>query len=455
MFRSPAFLITPTTVRWFRLVGQFLLLVSLAWGVFNILQHSRLDQRSPYDEHTHFDYWYKIRHDHRLPAVYESIDPRSLEIWACQSQYRLLAVSCSSEGRLIGPDPKVENTASPYLPSYYLATAAVSKILDLAPHAWDEFQLAKASSITWGILSLCLLAVLALQLGVPPAVAAVLLFAIAQTPSFVYLATTLNPEIFVLLGAAAGLWWHLRSAALFRTDWRWVAVTALFSAAVLTIKPTALLLPVSIAVLELLQRHASIRARLLRATIYMLGTLLIYALISSGTNHFRDVFPSDGTMRDYMMERTGSRTFGTNMEMVFQQFQYSITSPGWRNLVDWQLPHAFMWLPRYVQLTGVMVVAWAGWALITGKGVGQRAALHAGALASCLVLPLALFGYLKMADFPFFFQSRYYMPYLMIGSVTATAFVCSTWPALVRKVRRPSTVSEAQERACTLPGQQP
>lgn len=436
-------------------LGLFLLLASLVWGGLNILQHSRLDHRSPYDEHTHFDYWYKIRHEHRIPDVYETIAPESLEIWACQSRHRLLAVSCSAEGRLVGPDPKVENTASPYLPTYYLATAAVSALLDLTPHPWNEFQLAKASSITWGLLCLCMLALLALQLSIPPAAAALLLFSMAQTPSFVYLATTLNPEIFVLLGAVTGLCLHLRLARRFRTDWRWVAVIAALSALVLTIKPTALLLPVSVAVLETLHGQAAARARLLRAGAYLAGTLVVFVLISALTNQLREVFPSDGTMREYMMERTAHRTFGINMTMVFHQFQYSITSPGWRGLVDRDLPQLFQWLPRYVQLTALVLVAWIGWTLVSGRALGQRAALHAGTVASCLALPLALFAYLKVADFPFFFQSRYYMPYLMVGSVTATAFVFSTWPLMAGWIRRYAAPGTAQERRATASDRQP
>ena len=450
MLRSP--ISSPSkAARAIHLLGHGLLILSLLWGVLNILQHSRLDHRSPYDEHTHFDYWYMIRHDHRIPAVYEAIDPDSLEIWGCQSRFRLLALSCTAEGGLSGPDPQIENTASPYLPTYYLATAAVSAILDLVPHSWDEFQLAKASSITWGVLSLCLLAALALQLGTPAAAAAMLLFAIAQTPSFVYLSTTLNPEIFVLLGTVAGLWLHLRNAHRFRTDWRWVGMTAALSAVVLTIKPTALLLPVSVAVLEVLHGQATARDRFLRSAAYFVATLLTFVAISSLTNQFREVFPSDGVMRDYMMERTGSRTFGTNMGMVFNQFQFSITSPGWRSLVDWDLPHAFPWLPKYVQLTALILVAWAAWLLATGKRLGQRAALHAGALASCLALPLSLFVYLKFADFPFFFQARYFMPYLMVTAVTATAFVCSLWPSITRIRHAHESAEGAREAATPAP----
>lgn len=438
-----------------RLLGYCLLLTSLVWGTVNMLQHSRLDDRSPYDEHTHFDYWYKIRHELRIPAVYESIAPASLEIWACQGRHNFLALQCSLEGRLTGPDPKVENTASPYLPTYYLATALVSAIIDVLPHSWNEFQLAKASSILWGFLSLCFIALLALQLGIPPAAAALLLFAIAQTPSFVYLSTTLNPEIFVLLGTTTGLWFHLRNAHLFRAQWRWVAVMAAASACALTIKPTALLLPVTIAVLECLHGPSHARQRLLRATAYLFGTLAIYIAISSLTNHFRAVFPSDGVMRDYMIQRTGDRTFGTNMQMVFHQFQYSITSPGWRSLLDWNLPHTFKWLPKYVQLTALVLVVCAGWTLIARRRIGEHAAVHAGALAGCLALPLALYGYLKVADFPFFFQARYFMPYLMVSSVTATAFVFSTLPTFIRLTRRHAPGSDDRKPSDNVNRPQP
>jgi hypothetical protein len=438
-----------------RFLGHGLLLASVVWGMLNILQHSRLEQRSPYDEHTHFDYWYKIRHEHRIPAVYEPIRREALEIWACQSRYRLLAVSCAPDGRLTGPDPKVENTASPYLPTYYLATAMVSEFVDLIPHAWDEFQLAKISNMAWGLLSLCFMALLSLQLGIPPAVGALLLFASAQTPSFVYLSTTLNPEVFVLLGTVAGLWIHLRTADRFRTQWRWVATMAAVSACVLTVKPTALLLPVCIAVLEFAQGPSLTRQRLLRASAYLFGTLAVYLAISSLTNQFRDVFQSDGVMRDYMMQRIGGRTFGTNMEMVFHQFQYSITSPGWRALVDWNLPHVFVWLPKYVQLTALLLLAHAGWTLISGQTIGVHAALHAGALAGCLALPLALFVYLKLADFPFFFQSRYFMPYLMVSSVTATAFVCSALPTGFRFAKQRLAGSRDPSTSASPPNQHP
>ena len=139
------------------------------------------------------------------------------------------------------------------------------------------------------------------------------------------------------------------------------------------------------------------------------------------------------------------------MGMVFNQFQFSITSPGWRSLVDWDLPHAFPWLPKYVQLTALILVAWAAWLLATGKRLGQRAALHAGALASCLALPLSLFVYLKFADFPFFFQARYFMPYLMVTAVTATAFVCSLWPSITRIRHAHESAEGAREAATPAP----
>lgn len=409
-----------------RLLGYLVLGLALLWGAWNVAHRMRIDYRSPYDEHTHFDYWYKLYHWKHVPAVYERIDARPLALWNCHTNDGSPPqMSCADAEKVEPQDSRFENTATPYLPTYYLATAWLSRLIH--PFAGDgsDFHLAKTSNMIWGLVGLVLVAALALALGTPPLVAAAVVAVTAQTPIYIFMSNTFNPEIFVLLGILAGLIIYVRW--LYNLNLRgFLLAASCMSALALSIKPTALLLVVIVGISELLRPGIAWRERVIRVLGYGLLTLLIYALLVQGINAWRGGGPSDGAMRDSLNTILGGRTFWVNMNMVFQQFTHSTASPGWRQLIDWHLPKVFMLLPNYMLALGALAVVYLVTASTRGAAITRQAAMFTGSALGFLALPLFLFVYLKLTHFPFFFQSRYFLPYLVTGTVLGTAFLAAT-----------------------------
>lgn len=424
-----------------RVLGLLVLAASLLWGMNNIAQRMKLDYHSPYDEHTHFDYWYKIYHWNKIPAVYERIDNRSLEIWACGSTPAVMQGICSPSGKIENENVSVENTASSYLPTYYLLTAWLSKAMKALVPTDNDFHLAKLTNMVWGFMGLLLLALLAVHLGVPPLLAAMLVAVTAQAPIYVFMATVFNPEVFVLVAVLLGLYVYARFLYLLQNQTVFLASACLLSALVLSVKPTALLLVVILGVSELLRTSISWRQRSLRVLIYGLGTVLIYAAMVAAINGSRGGGPSDGLMRDMLIRLHGDRSFFFNMKMVYVQFLRSTASPGWRTLIDWNLPHAFMYLPAYVLVLSGLSLVYLFFALSKGIAVTRQAALFAGSALACVVLPLFLYIYLRLTHFPFFFQARYFLPYLMTSALLGTAFVVSVFRQVFSWHRSPARVA--------------
>ena len=420
-------------------LGFLVLAASLLWGMNNIAQRMKLDYHSPYDEHTHFDYWYKIYHWNKVPAVYERIDNRSLEIWACGSSPVVMqGMTCSPSGKIENNGWSIENTASSYLPTYYLVTAWVSRAVKALVPTDNDFQLAKLTNMVWGFVGLLLVALLAMHLGVPPLLAAMLVAVTAQAPIYVYMATVFNPEVFVLVAVLLGLYVYVRFLYPLKNQAVFLVCASLLSALVLSVKPTALLLVVILGVSELLRTPLSWRQRWLRVLIYGLGTALIYAAMVIAINSWRGESPSDGVMREMLVNQIGDRSFAVNMNMVYTQFTRSTASPNWRTLVEWKLPHAFMYLPSYVIALSGLSLVYLVFVLTKGVAVTRQAALFAGSALACVVLPLFLYIYLRLTHFPFFFQARYFLPYLVTCALLGTAFVVSVFQQAVSWHRSPA-----------------
>ncbi|MBW8316535.1 MAG: hypothetical protein K0M73_16885 [Hydrogenophaga sp.] len=426
-----------------RFLGLLVLAVSLLWGMNNIAQRMKLDYHSPYDEHTHFDYWYKIYHWNKVPAVYERIDNRSLEIWACGSTPVVMqGMTCSPSGKIENNSWSIENTASSYLPTYYLLTAWLSSAVKALVPVDNDFHLAKLTNMVWGFVGLLLMSVLALHLGVPPLLAAMLVAVTAQAPIYVYMATVFNPEVFVLVAVLLGIFVYVRFLYPLQNQAVFLACASLLSALVLSVKPTALLLVVILGVSELLRTPLPWRQRLLRVLVYGLCTVLIYAAMVAAINGVRGGGPSDGSMRDMLIRRLGDRSFFVNMNMVYAQFTHSTASPGWRTLIDWNLPHAFMYLPTYVLILSGLSLIYLVIALSKGIAVTRQAALFAGSAVAFVALPLFLYIYLRLTHFPFFFQARYFLPYLVTSALLGTAFVVSVFRQVVTWHRSPARLAD-------------
>lgn len=421
-------------VRW---LGVALLGAATIFAWHNQISRFDPDFRSPFDEHTHFDYWWRIYEQKTLPEVYDRIQHESLAIWSCYGENLKANPDCKPTE--CGPTTH-ENTASNYPPTFYVATAGMAWILDLFVETDNRFHLAKLSNLAWGLMSVVLVAWLALALKIPLWLTAVLVFAVGQTPAFVFAAITFNQEMFVLIFCLFGLIWYVQRTAT-ATLWTFALETGLIAGICLTIKPTALLLPVVIVVAEVMGLNHSWPTRLKRIFGFSSMVVVIYALISIGGNFLRGVNPSDGKMRDYLLAM-GTGDFFSWASHVWTMFARSTASLHWRRLVDWDLPWLFMWFYPFVMTTLVFVVVYLLLTMVKDSCPSLASRLFAGVVVACVTLPAALGVYLLFDDFPYFFQQRYYTAYILIAVISATAFLVdlvgelfaigrSRWPGLI------------------------
>lgn len=395
--------------------------LSLSFGIWNVINKFDPEFRSPYDEHTHFDYWWRIYEQHQIPEVYDRIDRASIAIWTCS-----LKSDVQDRGQCaVSPGPsEQENTASNYQPTFYAATAAVSWIVNALTPTSNLFLLAKKSNLIWGIVCLFVIAALCLQTGIHPILTSLVVFAVAQTPSYVFAAVTFNQEMFVLLFTLLGLslYIHLRTS---EKTWLFILVCGTFAALALSIKPTALILPVTVVVTELLITGRNITSRFSRVGTYSAICLGMYGIGSFLSNSLRGINPSDGKMRDYILAKRATRhiEWTDYLDMIWVHFSRSTAAFRWRNLVDSELPWLFMHFHRY--LLAMLAVAIVGMILTQGSRarLQMSAPFFIGVMASFVTLPLALAAYLSMSDFPFFFQSRYFTAYTITGVILATALL--------------------------------
>lgn len=411
-----------TNIIWVRRIVRWLsialLVVATIFSWHN--QVSRFDPefRSPFDELHHFDYWWRIYKQKTVPEVYDRIQHESVAIWCGYGAN--LEVNPECKQAKSGPT-LLENRASNYQPTFYVATAAMAWVLEVFMDTDNAFHLVKLANLVWGLISVVLVAWLALVLGVPIWLTAVLVFAVGQTPAFVFAAITLNQEMFVLLFCLMGLIWYVQRTA--AANIRQFAIqTGLIAGICLTIKPTALLLPVAIVVAELLNFSQAGTVRLKRVFGFSLITLVVYALISFGCDLLRGVNPSDGRLRDYLLAR-GEHDFLTWASHVWTSFARSTASFHWRRLVDWDLPLLFMWFYPLVMTALVVVLIYLLIAKVKGFRPSLASRLFLGVIVACVTLPAALGVYLLFSDIPYFFQQRYYTAYILIAVVLAVAFI--------------------------------
>ena len=401
-------------------LGMVLLLAAIFFGWQN--QISRLDPEflSPYDEQTHFDYWWRIYEKKELPEVFDRMHYEPMNIWSCHGEGKANKPECSSSQA--GPSTS-ENTSSNYLPTFYAATAGMAWVLEPFVESNDLFHLAKLANLAWGLISVVLVAWLLLLLAVPPMLAAVVVFGVSQTPAFVFAGITFTQEMFVLFFCLTGLIWHVKRTA-HAGIWRFALETGVLAGICLTIKPTALLLPVIIAVSEMLAVSRPWPERLRRVLGFSAVVMGFYLCIHLGLNQWRGVNPSDGKLRDFLAGLDGGRSHWQDWAgYVWTSFTRSVGSLHWRQMVDWDLPFVFMWFHQLVMAMLVMAVPYF---LVCAK---RRAApflssrLFLGSVAAFVVLPLALAIYLLLIDFPYFFQPRYYTAYIVVSVILASAFL--------------------------------
>lgn len=403
-----------------RVLGWAVLAAALLFAWHNLITRFDPQFRSPFDEHTHFDYWWRIYQQKTLPEVYDRMHHESMTIWGCYAEALKNNPDCSPTEH--GPSEH-ENTASNYPPTFYVATAAMAWVLDLFVKTDNLFHLAKLANLAWGLICVVLVAWLALALKVPLLLTALLVFAVGQTPAFVFSAITLNQEIFVLLFCLAGLIWYVqRTASAGLTQF--ILETGLLAGICLTVKPTALLLPVIIVLAEMFSTHRTWGERIKRIGGFTFVVMTSYLTITTGSNILRGINPSDGKMRDYLLSFGGNGDWMTWSQHIWKAFTRSTASLHWRTLVDYDLPWLFTRFHRMVLVMTALAIPYVIFSEIRRRKASLSSGLMLGATFSFAILPLALALYLQFSDFPFFFQNRYYTAYIIVATIIAVAFFC-------------------------------
>ncbi|QCB45751.1 hypothetical protein [Hydrogenophaga sp. PAMC20947] len=401
----------------YKLFGLALILSSLVYGVVNITSHFDKEFQSPFDELQHFDYWQTIYRDHKIPEVYGKIKPENIK------SYCLIGKSGSAKGDCDNPKPNIENTATNYAPTFYLATAIISAPLDAIIPTDNDFHLAKLSGMAWGFISLILLWVLACEMRIPQPIIALIIFATGQNPQFVFGSITFNQEIFVLAACTATLILYLKKLKSIQSSFRFAFWAGIASAFCLSIKPTALLIIIIIGTSELLSSALNTKKKAIRLTMYGLSTGMIYVLSTMISNRIRGTNQSDGLMRDYIILHTPSVDFSQWINIIWSSFERSTASYGWRALVDYDIPWLF---PHFhIFFIASLLLAVPAFIISKLKNVPWPASMNIfiGNMLAFAALPIALSVYCQIIDFPFFFQPRYYTVYTCLAAVTATAFL--------------------------------
>lgn len=406
----------------FHWLGVLALFAAVVFGWNNLV--SRLDPEflSPYDEQTHFDYWWRIYEQKTLPAVYDKMHYEAMNLWACHGPNKERNPACSSELR--GPSPH-ENSSTNYLPTFYAATAGMAWILSDFVETNDLFHLAKVANLAWALISVVLVAWLALALGIPALFAALVVFAISQTPAFVFAGITLTQEMFVLMCCLVGMILYVNKK-LHASYQGFVFVVGAFAGVCLTIKPTAMLLPVVIVIAELLALERPLVERLRRAAGFSAVVIFVYVSLHVGLNHWRGVNESDGSMRDFLLgfrQNKGEAAFYEWAAYVWKAFSWSSGSLHWRTLVNWELPWLFMRFQPFVLMMVVLSIPYLLWCAYRRANVDLACRLFVGSMVAFVVLPVALAVYLLFIDFPYFFQPRYYTAYIVVAVIAGSAFL--------------------------------
>jgi hypothetical protein len=402
-----------------RIAGGLLVFASVVFSIFNITSRFDAEFRSPFDEQAHFDYWWKIYQNHRMPDVYEPLYFESLRTWTCTKEQKISDEAfCQSDNTGF---TSIENTASPYLPTFYVVTAGIAAIINKFSPQENLFHLAKKSTLTLGILCILLLWATCTVLKLPLPLTALTIFATAQNPSFVFAAISFNQELLILAACLLGIMLYLKSHPW--TDREFAVALGIFCALSMTIKPTALLLPVIIGFAELLAFQRSPLSRVKRFVAFSTITLIAFWFLQSGINAYREINPSDGIMREALIKLRGDSDFISLTGMVWAHFTRSTASLHWRHLVDWDLPWLFPHM--HIYLLGALAIALLHliFSSIQNRAPLDSSRMFVGSMVAFVALPLSLAAFLYIQNFPFFFQPRYYTAYTIIGVLLATAFL--------------------------------
>lgn len=390
-----------------------LVMLVIAFGASNIIQNVDPSYYSPFDEHTHFDYWYKIYHDSRIPAKYELLGQYPVDVWACSKGPAFAHMLCGEINDIKSAPFAGESAATANLPTYYLFTALISSIVSAFSNQ-QGLALAKYSSALWGIGTLILSFLLLAKLKTPFLFSLMIILLISSMPSLIYLSGVVNPEIFAaffsLLTILSYFWFSkIKSPALKILIW------SVISAIGLTVKPS--LIEVMVVMAFLIGGVEKNKVKYKESFSYIILTIVIFGILTLTINYFRGFGSSNGLMKSLLLSLPGM-DFKQKIQIVLDSFLLSMQNPGlgWKSLNMYNSNFLIEWVPLSLLAGGVASILYGCINFIKAMQIAELR-IFIGWTLSLVLFPLGLYFYLLAVKFPFFFQPRYFLPSLILGII--------------------------------------
>jgi hypothetical protein len=212
----------------------------------------------------------------------------------------------------------------------------------------------------------------------------------------------------------------------------------------LTIKPTAILVPVIIAMAEIFNVERHIKDNIKRVFLLTFFVGVVYLLIHLLFDSLRKVNPSDNLMLEYMLGFQRSSNFWDLAEMVYVHWTRGHGSFHWRSLISSQLPHFFHYYHALFAISFmVFTISFfiAPKIMQLGRVLGG---LFLGSLIAAIALPLVLSAYLAFTEIPFFFQPRYYTAYILISVILSVSYLNSILKSIASNIAKNEKIHQFQ-----------
>jgi hypothetical protein len=184
------------------------------------------------------------------------------------------------------------------------------------------------------------------------------------------------------------------------------------------------LAPITIVVVEFFRNNFNLKIFLKSGLLLIVKSALLYFAFRYTIDISRGDIESDGVMKAYLLsfDRSG-KTFWDYVSMTYTHWTWAQGSYGWRQLTDFSLPTPFLYYQYIINLILGASLLLIPLAIIGKIKIPLSIFLFAGVILSAIALPIMLAVYLYFADFPYFFQPRYYTAYNILAVAFAVVFL--------------------------------
>lgn len=206
-------------------VGLLAALVLLA-GVITTLGVYRATTLSAYDESTHIDYAWALAHGN-LPFAGSTLAPEVLEAWSCRGQDNAVGAlpACGENAEANQYPARGENYNFAHPPTYYAATAAVTRVVDVLPVDLSFVTVARMTGAAWLAMGLIGMYLVMRMWRVSRFFAFAGAAVIASVPSIAHASSIVTNDAPAILCGVLALW--VLSRVVLQEKHGWLLPTAL------------------------------------------------------------------------------------------------------------------------------------------------------------------------------------------------------------------------------------